>query len=79
METITLKEFEEKYMKPSKNWDYSKFDIVCKKCSSKKIEFNGQLEVGTGYYDEIEKDGEVVVKCHDCGNAFKMDFWSLEV
>lgn len=78
MEKITLKEFEKKYMKTSKNWNFSMFDIVCKKCGSKKVEFAGELEIGTGYYYEIEKDGSVVVKCHDCGNAFKMDFYSLE-
>ena len=77
MEEMSLKEFEEKFMTPVKRWDFSKFGIVCKKCNSSKVEYSNTVEVGTGYYDEIERDGSLVVKCHDCGNAFKIDAYDM--
>lgn len=73
MEEISFKEFEKKYMKGVKRWDFTKFAIVCKKCGSSKVEYNNTIEVGTGYYDDIERDGRLVIKCHDCGNAFMID------
>lgn len=69
---ITLAEFEEKYMKPVKTWDFSKFSILCKKCGGSMVEYNNSIEVGYGYYDDIEHSGALVVKCHDCGNAFRI-------
>lgn len=75
MKEITLKEFEEKYMVSNERWDFSKFSIMCRKCGSSKVEYNNTLEVDTGYYDDIERSGELVVKCHSCGNAFKLDAW----
>lgn len=77
MEEITFKDFEEKYMRPVKRWDFSKFSIVCKKCGSAKVEYNNTIEVGTGYYDDIEREGSLVVKCHDCGNAFSLDAYDM--
>lgn len=78
MEEITFKEFEEKYMKPVEKWDFSKFAIVCKKCGSAKVEYNNTIEVGSGYYEgDIERDGSLVVKCHDCGNAFSLDAYDM--
>lgn len=74
---MTLAEFEEKYMKPVKRWDFDKFSIVCKKCGSSKVEYNNDIEVDSGYYDDIERDGALVVKCHDCGNAFKIDAYDM--
>ena len=56
----------------SYNWKLP-FLLVCKKCGSSKVEYNNTIEVGRGYYNDIEKDGSLVVKCHDCGNAFKID------
>jgi len=74
---MSLSEFEEKYMKPVKRWDFSKFGIVCKKCGSSKIEYNNTIEVGTGYYDDIVHEGSLVVKCHDCGNAFRLEAYEM--
>ncbi len=73
MEEMSFAEFEEKYMKGVKRWDFSKFGIICKKCGSSKVEYNNTIEVGIGYYGEEEHSGELVVKCHDCGNAFTLD------
>lgn len=78
MEEISFKDFEEKYMKGVKRWDFTKFSIVCKKCGSSKVEHNNTIEVGNGYYEEdIERDGNLVVKCHDCGNAFMLDAYEM--
>lgn len=77
MEGISLKDFEEKYMKGVKRWDFSAFSIICKKCGSSKVEYNNTIEVEQGYYDDIERKGELVVKCHDCGNAFKLDAYDM--
>lgn len=78
MEQISLNEFEKLYMKPSKNWKFDLFKIMCSKCDSTKVEFNSTLEVGYGYYNDFIRDGEIVVKCHDCGNAFTMGHYDLE-
>lgn len=78
MEEISFKEFEEKYMKPVKRWDFSKFSIVCKKCSSSKVEYANDIEVGSGYYEgDVDRNGSLVVKCHDCGNAFTIDAYAM--
>ncbi len=77
MEKLSLKEFEKKYMKGVTRWDFDKFSIVCKKCSSLKVEYNNTMAVGKGYYDDIETHGGLVVKCHDCGNAFKLDTYDI--
>jgi len=75
---MSLKEFKEKHCAKSKDWDWEKFRIVCQKCGSNKIEFNGELEDENGYYDEHYITGNVIVKCHDCGNAHSMEFSDLE-
>lgn len=77
MEEISFADFEEKYMKSAKRWDFSKFAIVCKKCGSSKVEYNNTIQAGTGYYEEVEVSGELVVKCHDCGNAFTIDHFEF--
>lgn len=79
MEKISFKNFEEKYMKGVKRWDFSKFSIVCKKCGSLKVEYNNDIGIEHGYYDEIEHNGNLVVKCHDCGNAFTISAWDMTV
>ena len=66
-------EFIKKYQKPNASWDFNKFKIVCVKCNSKMVEFSGEMELSSGYYYEPELNGEIVVKCHECGNAFTMD------
>ena len=76
-EVMTFSEFEEKYMKPVKRWDFSKFSIICKKCGSPKVEYNNTVEAENGFYDEIEKHGSLVVKCHDCGNAFSISAFDM--
>ena len=78
MDEMTFAEFEEKYMKPVKRWDFSKFSIVCKKCGSSKVEYNNTIEVESGWYEgDIDRDGSLVVKCHDCGNAFRIDAYNM--
>lgn len=77
LEQITLEDFEKKYMQNVKRWDFSKFAILCKKCNSTKVEYNNTVEVGMGYYDILEEEGALVVKCHDCGNAFKIDVYDM--
>ncbi len=78
MTEMTFSEFEKKYMKPVTRWDFSKFGIVCKKCGSSKVEYNNTIEVGSGYYEgEVERGGSLVVKCHDCGNAFTLDAYDI--
>lgn len=77
MEEITFAEFEKKYMIPVKRWDFSKFAIVCKKCGGSKVECANDIEVGIGYYYDIERHGILVVKCHDCGNAFQVDAYDM--
>ena len=76
-ETMTLKEFEKKYMKGVRGWDFTKFSIICKKCGSSKVEYNNSMEFGTGYYDEFESEGSLVVKCHECGNAFSIEAYNF--
>lgn len=79
-EKMSLKDFREKEMKNNSCWKFNLFDIVCKKCKSKNVEFNGRLEKEPGYY-EFDGDiieGDVIIKCHGCGNAFKLDFSALE-
>ena len=71
---MKLKEFKEKYMGKNSKWDWAKFSIVCNKCQSNKIEFNGYLEIEQGYYEGEESlEGAIIVKCHSCGNAFRID------
>lgn len=77
MEEISFKDFEKKYMQPVKRWNFTKFGIICKKCNSQKVEYNNTIEVGYGYYDDIERGGSLVVKCHDCGNAFSIDAYDM--
>lgn len=69
---MKLKEFKEKFMGKNSKWDWDKFTIVCNKCKSEKIEFNGFLESESGYYDH-SLEGAIIVKCHSCGNAFRID------
>lgn len=78
MEEISFAEFEEKYMKPVKRWDFEKFSIVCKKCGSSKVEYANDIEVDSGYYEgEFERSGNLIVKCHGCGNALTIDAYDM--
>ena len=72
IEEISFADFEKKYMQPKENWDFSLFKILCKKCDSDKVEFAGQAEIESGYYGEVSFEHKIIVKCHDCGNAFGM-------
>lgn len=80
MENLTYKEFCEKYKKPNRLWKFNQFKIVCVKCNSSKVEFNSTMEQEVAYYEgESENvNGEIVVKCHKCGNAFTLNFQELE-
>ena len=73
LKTMTLSEFEKKYRKNNTNWKFDLFKIVCKKCGSERVEYNGQTEVDYGYYGSIDFIGTLVVKCHKCGNAFEIE------
>ena len=71
-EKITYDEFVKSYGQPDNKFRFDLFDIRCKKCGSVKVEFNGELVDGGGYYGDSEVENRVIVKCHDCGNAFAM-------
>lgn len=75
---MNYNDFLNKFVKKNKQWKFDLFKIVCRKCSSDKVEFNSNLEVGYGYYDELEKEGKIIIKCHECGNAFTLDFDDLK-
>ncbi len=77
MEVITYEEFQEKFVETNKKWKFNLFTIVCKKCSSDKVEFNSDMELESGYYGDSAVEGKIIVKCHGCGNAFTLDFWEL--
>ncbi len=70
---MKLKDFKKKYMGKNSKWDFKEFEIVCKKCKSKKVEFNGFLESEGGYYGEHSLEGAIIIKCHGCGNAFRIN------
>jgi len=70
MKKISYKEFVEKYQKPNKDWKFELFKIVCVKCGSTKVEFNGKTETEYGLYGSFNVKNITVIKCHDCGNAF---------
>lgn len=71
---MNLEDFKEKFMnKKYSKWNFDLFKIRCVKCNSEKIEFNGHIEIGYGYYSGEEYlKGNMVVKCHSCGNAMVM-------
>ena len=78
MEVMTFADFEDKYMKPVKRWDFKKFGIICKKCGSSKVEYDNTCEAESGWYaGDISLLGHLVVKCHDCGNAFTLDAYDM--
>lgn len=77
-ENITYSEFVERFIKPNKQWKFNLFKIFCVKCNSDKVEFNSNLETEVGYYNDYEKTGVIVIKCHGCGNAFTLDHSDLE-
>ena len=70
LEKMTLTEFDQKYNKPNSNWRFDLFKIVCIKCNSDKVEYNGKLETEYGYYGSFDVTQMLVIKCHQCGNAF---------
>ena len=69
---MSLEKFKSKYMGAESKWNFDKFSIICKKCGSSRVEFNGHIELEYGYYDSVSIEGGIVVKCHSCGNAFKI-------
>ena len=73
MEEMSLKEFKKKFMGKDSKWDFNKFGIICKKCKSNKIEFNGYIGGEYGYYDEFSITGKIIIKCHNCGNAHAIE------
>lgn len=69
---MTYDEFMKQYGKSDEKWRFDLFDIRCKKCGSIKVEFNGDMVDESGYYGESHIENRIVVKCHDCGNAFAL-------
>jgi len=62
-------------------WDFALFKICCSKCNSMDVEINGEADLTSGYYDAPESDGTILIKCHSCGNAMKIQLdgsWDLE-
>lgn len=55
------------------SWDFELFSITCNKCGSKDTEVAGEGELSTGYYNSPEHDGNIIIKCHSCGNAMVLD------
>ena len=72
MKKITLTEFNKQYNKPAKDWNFDLFKIVCIKCGSNEVEYNGKMETEYGYYDSFDVIHYIVVKCHNCGNALAL-------
>jgi hypothetical protein len=77
MKAITYEEFL-KLNKKNTKWQFDLFKIVCNKCLSDKVEFNSDMELSCGYYDDYSVEGKIIVKCHSCGNAFTLNFWDIE-
>lgn len=69
---MTFEEFNRKYYNASADWDFNKFTILCNKCDSDKVEFNGKMETQYGLYGSFDVISMIVVKCSNCGNAFAM-------
>ncbi len=70
MTRTNLKEFNKTFDPPNAEWKFNLFKIVCTKCKSDKVEYNGKLETEYGYYGSFDVTSIIVIKCHDCGNAF---------
>jgi len=75
---MTYEEFLKRYQKKNTKWKFKLFKIVCNKCNSTKVEFNSDMELEKGYYGDSSVEGKIIIKCHDCGNAFTLDFWDLQ-
>lgn len=78
MNKMTYEKFKEKFVETNKMWKFDLFKIVCRKCESEKVEFNSDMELEEGYYNSFSVEGKIIVKCHSCGNAFALDFGSIE-
>ena len=73
MKEINLEEFKKTYMGKNSKWNFDMFRILCNKCDSDVVEFNGFAKSEGGYYGDHDLIGYIVVKCHACGNAFRID------
>ena len=71
-ETISFKDFEEQFMQAKETWDFSMFKIVCVKCGSLNVEYEGESEADGGWYGDVDFEHKIIIKCHDCGNAHTM-------
>ena len=72
MEMMTYDQFVTQYGQVDNKWKFDQFKIVCVKCGSDKVEFNGKMENEYGYYGSFDVISMIVIKCHKCGNAFAM-------
>jgi rubrerythrin len=73
-EAMKLEDFIRANFSYNSDFKFDLFDIVCKKCGSSHVEFNGKTDTEYGYYGAIDFTNLLIVKCHDCGNAFGMTF-----
>ncbi len=68
LEKMTLDEFKKRYMSGVKVFDFSKFEITCKSCGSRDVEFGGvsQEDSSGCYYPGDNPDFTMffVCKCH---------------
>jgi hypothetical protein len=72
---------EEKEKALDEKWDFNKFKIECCKCNSKDVEINGEGEAESGWYGSASHTGSILIKCHECGHAMRIDlcsWWELK-
>lgn len=76
LNAMTIEDFEKTYLQGEKSFDFSKFEIICKNCKSKNVEFGGitQEDDSGCYYpgDTPHLETFFVCKCHNCGNGFAL-------
>lgn len=74
MSLAEFKKFCESADNMVKAWDQARFKIVCMKCKSENTFLLNDISISvsegssmTGFW--TDKDGAIVVKCFDCGQA----------
>lgn len=77
-EKLTYNEWLKIYEEKNRSWKFDLFSIKCKKCGSELVEFNSDMEMEHGYYDDVSIEGKIIIKCHSCGNAFTLSWYDIE-
>ncbi|MFW9872004.1 MAG: hypothetical protein ACFFG0_02805 [Candidatus Thorarchaeota archaeon] len=75
---LTYNEWLKLHEEKNRKWKFDLFAIRCKKCSSENVEFNSDMEMEHGYYNNVSIEGKIIVKCHGCGNAFTLNWYDIE-